>query len=139
MYLCVRDREMRLGAELAYWITPKSGPIRPLRTLRDSNRAMLDDLPSECRTRRHWLDARLLLLAAADSADPHQLLAATDALVRALETEGWMSPAREKDCRAHSSRTRPVNLNRAHCSYEKNCTPFELSNDGSYPFSIAAE
>jgi hypothetical protein len=45
---------MSWNAELAYLVTPKSGPMRAMRTLRDVNYALLDDLTPQCRYRRHW-------------------------------------------------------------------------------------
>lgn len=85
---------MNWNAELAYFVTPKSGPMRPMRTLIDANRALLDDLPFGCRRRPHWAAFGRLLLIAADTASIIDVRLATDALVRALEAEGWMTRAR---------------------------------------------
>lgn len=85
---------MNWNAELAYFVTPKSGPMRPMRTLIDANRALLDDLPFGCRRRPHWAAFGRLLLIAADTTSIIDVRLATDALVRALEVEGWMTRAR---------------------------------------------
>lgn len=83
---------MNWNIELAYFVTPKSGPMRPMKTLRDVNHALLDDLPARCRHQRHWFAVgRLLLTAAAKGSNRLDLRLATDALVMALEVEGWMT------------------------------------------------
>jgi hypothetical protein len=84
---------MNWNTELAYFVTPKSGPMRPMRTLIDANRAFLDDLPFGCRRRPHWAAFGRLLLIASDTASTIDVRLATDALVRALEAEGWMTRA----------------------------------------------
>ena len=48
-------------------MTPKSGPMRAMRTLRDANYALLDDLTAQIRYRGHWSAVGRLLLAAAKS------------------------------------------------------------------------
>ncbi|WP_201159615.1 hypothetical protein [Rhodoplanes elegans] len=85
---------MSWNTELAYFVTPKSGPMRPMRTLVDVNRALLDDLPFVSRLRPHWAAVARLLLIASDTGSTIDVRLATDALVRALETEGWMTRAR---------------------------------------------
>ena len=82
---------MSWNAELAYLVTPKSGPMRAMRTLRDINYALLDDLTPQCRYRRHWFLVGKLLMAAATSEGRLAVMLATDALVMALEVEGWMT------------------------------------------------
>ena len=94
---------MNWNAELAYDVTPKSGPMRAMRTLRDANYALLDDLGAQCRYRGHWSAVGRLLLAAANRGGRLDVMLATDALVMALEAEGWMTrPPRQ----AHSPHTR---------------------------------
>ncbi|MFD2183141.1 hypothetical protein [Rhodoplanes azumiensis] len=85
---------MSWNTELAYFVTPKSGPMRPMRTLVDVNRALLDDLPFVSRLRPHWAAVARLLLIASDTGSTIDVRLATDALVRALETEGWMTRVR---------------------------------------------
>ncbi len=83
---------MSWNAELAYFVTPKSGPMRPMMTLRDANHALLDDLPVRYRHQRHWFRVgRFLLAAATKGSSRLDLMLATDALVMALEVEGWMA------------------------------------------------
>ena len=82
---------MNWNAELAYDVTPKSGPMRAMRTLRDANYALLDDLPAQCRYRGHWFAVGRLLLAAVQSGCRLDVMLATDALVMALEVESWMT------------------------------------------------
>ncbi|NVO14741.1 MAG: hypothetical protein HXX10_11950 [Rhodoplanes sp.] len=64
-----------------------------MRTLIDANRAFLDDLPFGCRRRPHWAAFGRLLLIASDTSSTIDVRLATDALVRALEAEGWMTRA----------------------------------------------
>jgi len=82
---------MNWNAELAYNVTPKSGPMRAMRTLRDANYALLDDLTAQRRYRRHWFAVGRLLMAAAKTGGRLDVMLATDALVMALEFEGWMT------------------------------------------------
>ena len=81
------------NSPLTYFITPKSGPLRSLRTLIDANRAILYDLPPAHRKQPHWMSAAKLLVSASESGAPAVISEATDALVVAIEKEGWMSPA----------------------------------------------
>jgi hypothetical protein len=46
---------MYWNKKLAYWITPKSGPIRSMETLLDANHALTQDLPWTSLKRPHWL------------------------------------------------------------------------------------
>lgn len=82
---------MSWNAELAYDVTPKSGPMRAMRTLRDANYAFLEDLKPQSRYQGHWFAVGRLLMAAANSGRRLDLMLATDALVMALEVEGWMT------------------------------------------------
>jgi hypothetical protein len=76
---------------LAYRVTPKSGPVRAMSTLLDANHGLSKDLPSRYLARPHWLAAGKLLVRAAESGGTLDVLLATEALVHALELEGWMS------------------------------------------------
>jgi hypothetical protein len=76
---------------LTYVISPKSGPVRQMRTLHDARSALIHDLPSGSTKRQHWLQAGLRVVAASESGAPEDIRAATDALVAALEMEGWMT------------------------------------------------
>ena len=58
---------MHWNKELAYWITPKSGPMRGMTTLIDANHALSRDLPSGYLKRVHWVDVANLLVQAAES------------------------------------------------------------------------
>src|SRR3954471_14878744 len=80
--------------ELAYTITPKSGPMRGMETLIDANHALSQDLPLAYLRRRHWLDAGTLVVQAAETGAEEDVQIATEVLVRAIEQEGWMSRAR---------------------------------------------
>jgi hypothetical protein len=91
---------MSWNAELAYDVTPKSGPMRAMRTLRDANYALLDDLTARGRYRGHWSAVGRLLLAAANRGGRLDVMLVTDALVMALEVEGWMTRSpRQAHCR----------------------------------------
>lgn len=82
---------MGWNTELAYFVTPKSGPLRPMRTVAEVARTLVDDLPHGCRRQAHWLSVRRLLLIAAETGSTIDVRLATDSLLRALETEGWMT------------------------------------------------
>jgi hypothetical protein len=81
--------------ELAYTITPKSGPMRSMETLLDANRSISEDLPGGVRKRHQWLNAGLLLVRASETGVDADIQRATDALLNAVEREGWMSRARK--------------------------------------------
>jgi hypothetical protein len=76
---------------LTYVITPKSGPVRQLKTLHDARSALMEDLPPGGTKRSHWLKAGFRVVAASESGSQDDISAATDALLAALETEGWMN------------------------------------------------
>lgn len=84
---------MRWTAELAYQVTPKSGPLRPMRTVVEAARTLVDDLPLSHRRRPYWMSVRRLILKAAATGAPLDIQLATDSLVCALEVEGWMTRA----------------------------------------------
>lgn len=65
--------------------------MRRMGTLIDANHAISKDLPLEIRKRRHWLRAGELLVEGAEMGSPKAIQAATDALLEALEHEGWMT------------------------------------------------
>ena len=81
--------------QLAYTITPKSGPMRRMETLLDANWALTSDLPTGFRKRDHWLAAGKLLVHASETGSERDVKKATDELVKAIESEGWMSRVRE--------------------------------------------
>jgi len=72
-------------------ITPKSGPVRKLTTLADVRSALLSDLPAGATKQPHWLHAGMLVVAASESGDSTDIRIATEALIDALEVEGWLS------------------------------------------------
>ena len=76
---------------LTYEINPKSGPVRRLTTLEDVRSAMIEDLPMGSTKRPHWLRAGMALVKASESGTPADIRTATDALIAALDTEGWLS------------------------------------------------
>jgi hypothetical protein len=82
---------MHWNKELAYFITPKSGPMRGMSRLIDANHALSKDLPTGYRKRRHWLDAGRLVAQAAETGNDKDVQFATDELLRAIEQEGWMN------------------------------------------------
>ena len=82
---------MNWNKELAYWISPKSGPLRSLGTLLDANHALSQDLPRTFLRRPHWLAAGAFLVQAAESGSDKDIQRATDGLLRAIELEGWMN------------------------------------------------
>jgi hypothetical protein len=76
---------------LVFRISPKSGPMRSMDTLLDANQALLHDLPKGFLRRSHWLAAGNLLVKAAESGGDADIEEATDELLKAIESEGWMS------------------------------------------------
>ena len=66
-----------------------------MRTLLDANRALVSDLPTGYLKRTHWMNAGQLLVAAAESGLEADVRSATEALVSALVTEGWMTHRRK--------------------------------------------
>jgi hypothetical protein len=89
---------MHWTKQLAYTITPKSGPMRRMETLLDANRALSNDLPTGLLKRDHWLAAGKLLVHASETGAAADVQMATDELVKAIEREGWMSRARLPPC-----------------------------------------
>jgi hypothetical protein len=85
---------MHWNKDLAYWITPKSGPLRGMSTLIDANHALSNDLPNGYLKRPHWLDVGKLLAQAAETGNDEDVQIATDELLRAIEEEGWMNRVR---------------------------------------------
>jgi len=90
----VQEGSMYWNKELAYFITPKSGPMRGMEKLIDANHALLQDLPSGYLKRPHWTDAAYRLVEAAETGEERDVRMATDELVRAIEQEGWMERVR---------------------------------------------
>ena len=84
---------MHWTKQLAYTITPKSGPMRRMETLLDANRAVSNDLPRELFKRDHWLAAGKLLVHASETGAAADIQRATDELLKVIESEGWMSRA----------------------------------------------
>ena len=80
--------------QLAYTITPKSGPMRRMETMLDANHALTNDLPEGFLKRDHWLAAGKLLVQASETGAEKDVKQATEELVKAIEREGWMSRAR---------------------------------------------
>jgi hypothetical protein len=82
---------MNWTKELAYTITPKSGPMRKMETLLDANRAISEDIPKGSLKRHPWFSAGSLLLRASVTETAADIRRATDAVLNAVEREGWMS------------------------------------------------
>jgi hypothetical protein len=85
---------MHWNKELAYWITPKSGPMRGMETLIDANHALSQDLTKFYLKRPHWIEAGKLVVQAAETGSEQDVQIATDELLRAIEIEGWMTHGR---------------------------------------------
>ncbi len=81
---------------LAYEVTPKSGPLKKLTTLADVRSAMVHDLPPGATKRPHWLHAGMKLVAASESGATGDIRVATEALIDALDAEGWLSAVPQK-------------------------------------------
>ncbi len=81
---------------LAYRVTPKSGPLHSMDTLLDANRSIAGHLPGGYLKREHWRNAGWALVRAAESGKRSDVATATEALVLAIESEGWMNPDRRE-------------------------------------------
>jgi hypothetical protein len=75
---------------LTFVITPKSGPLRKMVRLRDAQQALIADLPSGFLRRAHWLKAGKALVTAAETGKPKDIEWAFEAVVAALDEEGWL-------------------------------------------------
>jgi hypothetical protein len=69
--------------------------MRRLTTLDDVRSAMVHDLPPGSTKKPHWLRAGKMVIAAVEdgAASPRELREITEALVEALDCEGWMDVA----------------------------------------------
>jgi hypothetical protein len=74
-------------------ITPKSGPLPRMVTLIDANRALVGELPQGYLKRPHWLRAGKALVTAAETGQSSDVERAYEAIVAALDEEGWLSIA----------------------------------------------
>jgi hypothetical protein len=86
-----RDLVLYWQKPLRFRISPKSGPMRGMDSLLDANQALLHDLPKGFLRRPQWLAAGNLLVKAAESGDDADIEEATDLLLKAIDSEGWMS------------------------------------------------
>ena len=75
---------------LTFVITPKSGPLRKMVSLRDAQQALIADLPSGFLRRAHWLKAGKALVTAAEAGKPKDIEWAFESIVAALDEEGWL-------------------------------------------------
>jgi hypothetical protein len=81
---------MHWQKELAYTITPKSGPMRRMETLLDVNRAFVHDLPRALFRKPDWLRVGNLLVLAAETGRPMDIREATEELLEVIDRHGWM-------------------------------------------------
>jgi hypothetical protein len=81
---------MHWHEELAYTITPKSGPMRRMETLLDANRAFVQDLPRALFKNPDWLRVGKLLVLAAETGRPMDIREATEELLDIIDRHGWM-------------------------------------------------
>jgi sugar/nucleoside kinase (ribokinase family) len=81
---------MHWHKELAYTITPKSGPMRRMETLLDANRAFVQDLPRALFKKPDWLHVGKLLVLAAETGHPMDIREATEELLEIINRHGWM-------------------------------------------------
>lgn len=71
--------------------------MRRMETLIDANHALTNDVPRDVRKQKHWLRAGALVVEAAETGTAESIRFATEALVEALELEGWMSHGQAKN------------------------------------------
>ena len=102
---------------LAYVITPKSGPLRKMVSLLDANRALIGELPKGYLKRAHWLRAGQALVTAAETGGSKDIEWAFEAIVAALDEEGWLPqgasrvpPPRSGPPRSEPPRFEPLRL-----------------------------
>jgi len=76
--------------DLAFPITPKSGPLPAIGTLLDASRMLTRELPAGYLKRSHWRAAGWAVMQAVDSGRAEDIKEATELLVRAVEGEGWL-------------------------------------------------
>lgn len=81
---------------LPFPIVPKSGPMRRMQTLSDMNKALTKNLPFRQLCQPRWQHAARLVVHAATTGMGHDIHSACEAMVEALDLEGWMTaePAR---------------------------------------------
>jgi hypothetical protein len=80
-------------------ITPKSGPLPQMASLIDANRALIRRLPQGYLKRAHWLRAGHALMTAAETGRSIDAAWAYEAIVAALDTEGWLTRSDTKPSR----------------------------------------
>src|SRR5262249_61964038 len=90
----VQEGSMHWNKELAYFITPKSGPMRGMEKLIDANHALLQDLPNGYLKRPHWTDAAYRLVEAAETGEERGGRAATAGLGGAVGQGGGVGSGR---------------------------------------------
>jgi hypothetical protein len=80
--------------DLAYTISPRSGPLRQMVTLRDVSQALQSDLPRGMLRQPDWLEVGMLVVRASESGAQSDVRIATDQLVDLIEKQGWMDRPR---------------------------------------------
>jgi len=78
---------------LPFPILPKSGPMRPMQTISQMNRALTKDLPFRLLCQPYWQHAARLVVHSATTGLADDIQSACDAVVEALDREGWMTAA----------------------------------------------
>jgi hypothetical protein len=78
---------------LPFPIVPKSGPMRAMQTLSQMNKALTKDLPFRQLCQPLWQHAATLVVLAAETGLAEDIQQACDAVVEALDHEGWMTAA----------------------------------------------
>ena len=76
--------------KLSYPVVPRSGPLRPTRTLGEARKTITERLPADALARSGWTRAMVLLSVAGASGRRGDIREATDQMMRALEREGWL-------------------------------------------------
>jgi hypothetical protein len=77
--------------KLSHPIVPMTGPLRPVRTLGEARKSLLERLPALCGESPHWQRAGTLLGIAGKTGSKHDIRQFTDQFMRALDREGWLS------------------------------------------------
>src|SRR3954454_12360158 len=77
-------------------IAPKSGPMRRMETLSQMNKALTKDLPFKQLCQPRWQQAARLVVHAAATGMGEDIHSACEAVVEALDNEGWMTAERAR-------------------------------------------
>ena len=102
---------------LTFVITPRSGPLRKMVTLHDVQQALIAEMPPGYLKRPHWLKAGKALVTAAETGRPRDVGLTFEAIVAALDEEGWLPQgvSRVPPHRSEPPRSEPLRFELLRC------------------------